>query len=99
MQTKKSPTINTKIKEFKPTMFKVILLNDNVTTMDFVVAILMEIFGKNQSEAVKIMLQIHQSGSGVCGIYTKDIAQTKQTQVLSAAKAYNFPLKCIIKEE
>ncbi len=99
MQTKRSLASKTKLKEFKPTLYKVILLNDDVTTMDFVVMILCEIFNKELNQAVNLMMQIHKNGSAVCGIYTKEIAQTKQSQTLSLAKANGFPLKCVIKED
>ncbi|AII14607.1 ATP-dependent Clp protease adaptor protein ClpS [Campylobacter iguaniorum] len=99
MQTKKSSQTKIKIKDFKPNLFKVLLLNDDVTTMDFVVMILINVFNKNQDEAINLMLKIHELGSAVCGIYTKDIAQTKQMEVINLAKKFGFPLKCILKEE
>ncbi|WP_086276347.1 ATP-dependent Clp protease adaptor ClpS [Campylobacter vicugnae] len=99
MQTKRSLTSKIKLKEFKPTLYKVILLNDDVTTMDFVVMVLCEIFNKELNQAVNLMMQIHKNGSAICGIYTKEIAQTKQSQTLSLAKANGFPLKCVIKED
>ncbi|ANE35768.1 ATP-dependent Clp protease adaptor protein ClpS [Campylobacter iguaniorum] len=99
MQTKKSSQTKIKIKDFKPNLFKVLLLNDDITTMDFVVMILINIFNKNQDEAINLMLKIHELGSAVCGIYTKDIAQTKQMEVINLAKKFGFPLKCILKEE
>ncbi|AJB45309.1 Clp protease ClpS [Campylobacter fetus subsp. testudinum] len=99
MQTKKSSITKTKIKDFKPNLFKVMLLNDEVTTMDFVVMILIYIFNKSKNEAIELMLKIHQNGRAICGIYTKEIAQTKQMEVLNLAKANGFPLKCVIEEE
>lgn len=99
MQTKRSLAAKTKLKEFKPNLFKVILLNDDITTMDFVVMVLCEIFNKELNQAVNLMMQIHKNGSAICGIYTKEIAQTKQNQTLSLAKANGFPLKCVIKED
>ena len=99
MKTKRSLISKTKLKEFKPTLFKVILLNDDITTMDFVVMVLCEIFNKELNQAVNLMMQIHKNGSAICGIYTKEIAQTKQNQTLSLAKANGFPLKCVIKED
>lgn len=88
-----------KTKFFVPKMFKVILLNDDVTTMDFVVAILMEVFEKSQNEAIEIMLKIHNEGSAICGVYIKEIAKTKQDEVAKFAKMQNFPLICEIEEE
>lgn len=83
----------------EPKMFKLLLLNDDVTTMDFVVAILMDIFHYDLAGASRIMLEIHNTGSGVCGIFTQEIALSKQKQVKDAAKEANFPLKTRIEEE
>jgi ATP-dependent Clp protease adaptor protein ClpS len=85
---------NTKIKE--PENFKVILLNDHFTTMEFVVEILMLIFHKNLEEANVIMLDVHRKGRGVVGVYSWDIAQTKAQQVQILAAENEFPLRCII---
>lgn len=78
----------------KPKMFRVILFNDDYTSMDFVVHILMSIFGKPAAEATKIMLDVHRKGSGTCGVYTYDIAITKINQVHAEAKNEGYPLKC-----
>ena len=86
--------INEKIKE--PDQFKVILLNDHYTTMEFVIEILMSIFHKSIEDASRIMLDIHKKGKGMVGVYTWDIAVTKSEQVHAAAKANEFPLKCIV---
>ena len=80
----------------EPEEFRVILLNDDFTTMDFVVEILMVIFHKNNDEANKIMLDVHRKGRGIVGQYSWDIAATKAEQVHSAAKANQFPLRCIV---
>ena len=85
-----------KLKE--PKEYVVVLLNDNFTTREFVVEILMIIFHKNPSEAKSIMLNVHNRGRGVVGAYTWDIAQTKANQVHSIAKQYDYPLKCIVEE-
>jgi len=76
----------------EPPLYKVLLHNDNYTTMDFVVIILNKIFHKNQEESEKIMLQVHKSGKGLCGIYTKEIAETKVEHVKVLAKQNSFPL-------
>jgi len=86
-----------KIKE--PKMFKVILLNDETTTMDFVIEILMDIFHHDFNNASKIMLEIHHQGSGICGIYSQDLALSKQKQVNQKAKLAGFPLKTKVEEE
>jgi len=85
---------NEKIKE--PEKFRVILLNDNYTTMEFVVAILIAIFQKSTEDAYHIMTDVHKKGRGVVGVYTWDIAATKAEQVHSAARSNEFPLRCII---
>lgn len=88
-----------RIKVAPPSMYKVILLNDDVTTMDFVVAILKSIFQKSHDEATRIMLSIHHSGSGVCGIYPLEIAEAKQATVKKRANAEGFPLQCVLEKE
>jgi len=85
---------NEKIKE--PEQFRVILLNDHYTTMDFVIEVLMVIFHKSLEDANKIMLDVHKKGRGIVGVYTWDIAVTKSEQVLAAAKANEYPLLCIV---
>ncbi|HNW83512.1 MAG TPA: ATP-dependent Clp protease adapter ClpS [bacterium] len=83
----------------RPSMYKVIMLNDNYTTMEFVVDILKKIFDKTAVEATEIMLTVHNDGKGIAGIYCYDIAITKSTQVRNEAKKSGFPLKCIIEKE
>ena len=101
MATKTGVQIHTraKTKSFVPRPYKVILLNDDVTTMDFVVYILMEIFAKNFNDAVDLMMKVHRQGRAVCGEYPKEIAECKQQAVLQAAKAAGFPLRCEIEED
>ena len=82
-----------------PKKYKVYLLNDDYTSMDFVVEILMNIFHKNHQEAQKIMLEVHKKNKGLCGIYIHEIAQTKIMQVMKRAKDNGFPLKAIMEEE
>ena len=82
-----------------PRKFKVVLLNDDVTSMDFVVSVLIEIFNRDMQSAVTVMLKIHNEGSGIAGVYAKEIAQTKQSDVLKAATVAGYPLKAIIEEE
>ena len=85
-----------KLKE--PKEFIVVLLNDNFTTRDFVVDILMLVFHKSPEDARRIMLNVHHKGRGVVGVYTWDIAQTKANQVHAIAQKNEFPLKCIVEE-
>ena len=82
----------------QPKMFKVLLLNDDYTSMDFVVNILELIFGKSPAEAVQIMMTVHKSGRGLCGIYAKQIAETKILQVHTKAAEAGFPLRSIMEE-
>ena len=83
----------------EPKKYKVFLLNDDYTTMDFVVEILMDVFHKSYAEAVDIMLKVHKNGKGLCGIYTYEIAETKVDEVHRRARANQFPLKATMEEE
>ncbi|MCK4765256.1 MAG: ATP-dependent Clp protease adapter ClpS [Candidatus Aminicenantes bacterium] len=78
----------------KPNMYKVVLYNDDYTTMEFVVEILITIFNKPRTEAVRVMLDVHKKGKGICGVYTYDIAVTKVNRVHRFAQVYEYPLKC-----
>jgi ATP-dependent Clp protease adaptor protein ClpS len=82
----------------EPEEYRVILLNDNYTTMDFVVEVLMVIFHKNTEDANRIMLDVHRKGKGIVGVYPWDIAATKADQVHAAAKEHEFPLRCIVEQ-
>lgn len=83
----------------EPCLYKVLLHNDDYTTMDFVVMILENIFHRSPAEATQIMLSVHQKGIGICGVYPYDVAQTKVATVLTLAKKYEFPLQCTLEEE
>jgi ATP-dependent Clp protease adaptor protein ClpS len=83
----------------EPPMYKVMLLNDDYTTMEFVVEILVYVFQKSSEEATRIMLSVHRSGVGVCGVYTLEVAETKVETVLALARENGFPLKCIMERE
>ncbi|HIJ59970.1 MAG TPA: ATP-dependent Clp protease adapter ClpS [Nitrospirae bacterium] len=83
----------------KPRLYRVILLNDDYTPMDFVVFILETIFDKSNLEATSIMLNVHKKGSGVAGIYTREISETKVKEVHEIAKANKFPLRCTMEPE
>lgn len=80
-------------------MYKVILLNDDYTPMDFVVHILLVFFGKNKEQATRIMLQVHTEGRGICGKYSADIAATKVAQVTADARKHQHPLQCMMEED
>lgn len=81
-----------------PPMFKVILLNDDFTPMDFVVAVLQTFFSMNREQAMQIMLKVHMDGAGVCGVYPGDVAITKVEQVVTFARQHQHPLKCVMEE-
>ena len=83
----------------KPPLFKVLLHNDDYTTMEFVVFILKTIFHKAEPEAVRIMLDVHQQGIGVAGVYTYEIAEAKVNKVAQMAQANEYPLLCSIEQE
>jgi ATP-dependent Clp protease adaptor protein ClpS len=83
----------------KPNMYKVLLLNDDYTPMEFVVHILERFFNKNRQEATDIMLHVHRRGVGICGIFTYEIAETKMAQVMDFARANEQPLQCTMEKE
>lgn len=83
----------------EPKKYKVLLLNDDFSTMDFVIEVLMKVFRKSLEESEKIMLDVHNNGSAICGVYTHEIAFTKIAQVKTMARKAGFPLKAIAKEE
>jgi ATP-dependent Clp protease adaptor protein ClpS len=81
-----------------PPLFKVMLLNDDFTPMDFVIEVLEQFFRMDREQATRVMLQVHQAGRGICGVYTKDIAATKVEQVLQFARTHQHPLQCVMEE-
>ena len=89
----------TKIKIPKITKYKVVMINDDVTTMEFVVRILIEIFEKSVDEANNLMMKIHLTGDAVVGVYSKEIAETKSTQAMERAREEQFPLMCEVREQ
>jgi ATP-dependent Clp protease adaptor protein ClpS len=89
----------TKPKTQKPSLYKVLLLNDDFTPMEFVVHVLEVFFNKSGEAATRIMLHVHQKGVGVCGVYTFEIAETKVMQVMDLAKEHGHPLQCTLEKE
>jgi len=83
----------------KPKLYRVILMNDDYTPMEFVVLILQRFFRKGHEEAVQIMLNVHTHGSGVCGVFTAEVAETKVRQVLTCARDNEHPLQCTMEPE
>jgi ATP-dependent Clp protease adaptor protein ClpS len=88
----------TRTKPKKPSQYKVLLLNDDYTPMEFVVAVLKRFFNMNMEEATQVMLHVHQKGVGVCGIFTYEVAETKVTQVMDAARENQHPLQCTLEK-
>jgi len=83
----------------KPAFYQVLLLNDDFTPMDFVVKILKDIFNQPHEEAVSTMMQVHKKGAGVCGTFTRDVAETKVDQTLYLARENAHPLQCVMEKE
>lgn len=83
----------------RPSLYKVILLNDDFTPMDFVISILKKFFSKSDGEAQRIMLQVHQDGAAIAGVYTFEVAETKVYLVNEFSRRHKFPLKCIMEKE
>jgi len=89
----------TKPKTRKPSMYKVIMLNDDYTPMEFVILVLERFFSKSHEEATNIMLHVHQKGVGICGVFTYEVAETKVTQVMDLAQQQEHPLQCTLEKE
>ena len=89
----------TEPKTRKPSLYKVLLLNDDYTPMEFVVQVLERFFAKNREDATRIMLHVHQKGVGLCGVYTFEVAETKVTQVMDFARRHQHPLQCTMEKE
>jgi len=89
----------TRTRTKKPSLYKVLMLNDDYTPMEFVVHVLERFFQKSREEATRIMLHVHRRGVGVCGVYTYEVAETKVTQVMDLARQNQHPLQCTIEKE
>jgi ATP-dependent Clp protease adaptor protein ClpS len=89
----------TRPKTKKPSLYKVLLLNDDYTPMEFVVHVLERFFNKGREEATRIMLHVHQKGVGICGVYTYEVAETKVTQVMDFSRQHQHPLQCTMEKE
>ncbi len=97
METNVQVLADQEVRFRKPDMYAVIMFNDDITTMDFVVDVLMKVFNKPAQEASQIMMDIHQEGQGLAGIYIYDIAATKKIQADQMSAAKNFPLKLVVR--
>jgi len=91
--------VKSKPKTKKPSMYKVLMLNDDYTPMEFVVHVLEQFFSKGREEATRIMLHVHQRGVGVCGVFTYEVAETKVTQVIDYARRHQHPLQCTLERD
>jgi ATP-dependent Clp protease adaptor protein ClpS len=89
----------TRPKTKRPSLYKVLLLNDDYTPMEFVIHVLERFFNKSADEATKIMLHVHQKGVGVCGVFTYEVAETKVAQVMDLARQNQHPLQCRMEKE
>lgn len=89
--------VKDEIKE--PSMYRVLLHNDDYTTMDFVIEALMTVFQKSMEEAILVMLNVHRQGTGMCGLYTLEVAETKMNSVHALARKKGFPLRCSVEKE
>lgn len=98
-QTGEGLAEKTGVKTATPPLYRVLLLNDDYTTMDFVVHVLETVFHKPPVEATRIMLHVHRRGAGLCGTYTREIAETKVDTVHRLAREHRYPLKCIMEKE
>jgi len=94
-----SVVVKSRTKPKKPAMYKVLMLNDDYTPMEFVVHVLESFFGKSREEATEIMLAVHHRGVGVCGVYTYEVAETKVNQVVEYARKHEHPLQCTLEKE
>jgi ATP-dependent Clp protease adaptor protein ClpS len=97
--TESGVIVRSKPKTKKPAMYKVLLLNDDYTPMEFVVHVLERFFSKGRDDATRIMLHVHRRGVGVCGVYTFEVAETKVTQVMDFARRHQHPLQCTMEKE
>ena len=89
----------TKVRTRRPNMYRVLLLNDDYTPMEFVVTVLVKYFAKDQDAATLIMLHVHQHGVGECGVFTYEVSETKVTQVMDFARKHQHPLQCIMEKQ
>ena len=89
----------TKAKTKRPSLYRVLLLNDDYTPMEFVVLVLQDVFNKNREDAMKIMLHVHNHGVGECGVYPFEVAETKVTRVMDTARKNQHPLQCVMEKQ
>ncbi|GAB4570407.1 MAG: ATP-dependent Clp protease adapter ClpS [Haliangiales bacterium] len=85
-----------RVRTKKPSMYKVLLHNDDYTTKEFVVWVLQSVFQKSESEAVQVMMHVHSNGVGIAGVYTHEVAETKVAKTMNLAQAHEYPLQCTL---
>lgn len=90
------PEADARVQTDEPPMYQVVLLNDDFTPMDFVISILTSIFSMSLEQAEQVMLEVHHKGRGICGVYTRDIAETRVAQVNQVAREHEHPLLCVM---
>jgi len=83
----------------RPNLYRVVLLNDDYTPMDFVILVLQDVFNKSREDAMQIMLHVHQKGVGECGVYPYEVAETKVTRVMDTARKNQHPLQCVMEKQ
>jgi ATP-dependent Clp protease adaptor protein ClpS len=98
-QPKGEVVTKTRTKTQRPSLYKVLLLNDDYTPMEFVIHVLERFFAKSREDATRIMLHVHQNGVGICGVFTFEVAETKVTQVVEFARQHQHPLQCTMEKE
>jgi len=98
-QPKGDVVTKTRTKAQRPSLYKVLLLNDDYTPMEFVIHVLERFFAKSREDATRIMLHVHQNGVGICGVFTFEVAETKVTQVVEFARQHQHPLQCTMEKE
>jgi ATP-dependent Clp protease adaptor protein ClpS len=91
--------VESDVETTEPPLYRVLLLNDDYTTMEFVVQVLIYVFNKNEEDAMRIMLNVHRQGVGICGVYPHEVAETKVSAVEALAQENGFPLKCTMERE
>ncbi len=97
-ETEESASAEAEDETRQPPLFRVLIHNDDYTTMDFVVYVLQAVFHRSESDAIRLMLQVHQQGAGVAGIFTFEIAEMKATETMELARANEYPLLCTLEE-
>jgi ATP-dependent Clp protease adaptor protein ClpS len=97
--TETGTATKTRTKTKRPSLYRVLLLNDDYTPMEFVVLVLQDVFNKSREEAMQIMMHVHQKGVGECGVFPYEVAETKVTRVMDTARKNQHPLQCVMEKQ